>query len=149
MSIGGTIGAVLDQKGHDVWSTSPETTVFEAIQTMADKNIGALAVMASGTVVGMVSERDYTRKVVLLGKSSKQTPVRDIMSTTLITVTRENTVEEGLRLMTDHRVRHLPVLAKGVLVGLVSIGNLVNWVISAQHAAIGQLEDYIVGKYPG
>jgi CBS domain-containing protein len=149
MKIDGSINAVLDQKGHEVWSVTPETMVYDAIHTMAEKNIGALPVLQAGRLAGMISERDYTRKIILQGKSSKQTPVLDIMSTTLVTVSPESTVMEGMRLMTEYRVRHLPVLDHGKLVGLVSIGNLVNWVISAQHAAIGQLEDYIRGTYPG
>jgi len=149
MTVSGTISAVLDHKGHDVWSISPEATVYEAIKLMADKNVGAVPVMRDGKLLGMISERDYTRKVILQGKSSKQTAVKDIMSTTLITVTRASTVEESMRLMTDHRVRHLPVVNQDAIVGIVSIGNLVNWVISAQYAAIGHLEDYITGKYPG
>lgn len=149
MTVSGTISAVLDHKGHDVWSISPEATVYEAIKLMGDKNVGAVPVMREGKLLGMISERDYTRKVILQGKSSKQTAVKDIMSTALVTVSRASTVEESMRLMTEHRVRHLPVIERDEIVGIVSIGNLVNWVISAQNAAIGHLEDYITGKYPG
>ncbi len=149
MTIVGDIGAVLNRKGTHVWSVAPNATVFDAIQLMADKNVGALPVVENDKLLGLVSERDYTRKVALLGKSSKQTLVRDIMFTPLVPVTREHTVEECLRLMTEHRVRHLPVLEGDKLVGIVSIGDLVNWTISAQTATISHLESYIAGRYPG
>ena len=149
MKTTGNISAVLTQKGSAVWSISPEATVFEGIQMMAEKNIGALLVMDGDRLVGVISERDYTRKVALKGKSSKQVQVQEIMSHTLHTITSRHTVEECMRIMTDNRVRHLPVLEGDKVVGVVSIGNLVNWIISAQSAAIGHLEDYISGKYPG
>ena len=144
-----TIKAVLHQKGPDIWSIPDSATVFEAVQLMAEKNCGALLVLREGKLAGVVSERDYTRKVVLQGKSSKDTLVRDIMSTGLVTVTPDHSVEQCLRMMTDHRVRHLPVLENGQLVGVVSIGNLVNWIISAQNMRISHLENYITGAYPG
>lgn len=149
MRITGTISAILAHKGTDVWSVTPDTTVFDAIALMAERNVGALPVMAEGELVGMISERDYTRKVALKGKSSKQVQVQEIMTRTLITVSPAHGVEECLRLMNDNRVRHLPVVDEGKVVGIVSIGNLVNWVISAQAEAINHLEDYITGKYPG
>ena len=149
MKTTGNISAVLTQKGSAVWSISPEASVFEGIQMMAEKNIGALLVMDGDRLVGVISERDYTRKVALKGKSSKQVQVQEIMSRTLHTITSRHTVEECMRIMTDNRVRHLPVLEGDKVVGVVSIGNLVNWIISAQSAAIGHLEDYISGKYPG
>jgi CBS domain-containing protein len=149
MKIPGTINAVLEQKGTDVYAVSPQITVFDAIQEMADKNVGALVVLEGQRLVGMISERDYTRKVALKGKVSKQVAVQEIMTRPVITVTLEHTVEECLRLMTDHRVRHLPVIDSEKVVGIVSIGNLVNWIISAQSAAIEHLADYICGKYPG
>lgn len=148
MNANGTIDAVLSLKGHDVWSVAPNQTVFEAIRLMANKNLGAVLVMDNDVLVGMLSERDYTRKVAIKGKSSKDTLVREIMSTDLITVTSRHTVEECMRLMNGRRVRHLPVVDDKRVVGVVSIGNLVNWIISAQNAAIGHLEDYISGKYP-
>jgi CBS domain-containing protein len=116
---------------------------------MAKKNVGALPVVEDGKVVGMMSERDYTRKVALKGKSSKETKVREIMGTPVITVPPQQPVSDCLRLMTEHRVRHLPVLENDELVGIVSIGDLVNWVISAQSATIDNLEGYISGRYPG
>jgi CBS domain-containing protein len=149
MKTTGNISAVLAQKGAAVWSISPEATVFEGIQMMAEKNIGALLVMDGDRLVGVISERDYTRKVALKGKSSKLVQVQEIMSHALHTITPRHTVEECMRIMTDNRVRHLPVLEGDKVVGVVSIGNLVNWIISAQSAAIGHLEDYISGKYPG
>ena len=149
MKTTGNISAVLNQKGSAVWSISPEATVFEGIQMMAEKNIGALLVMDGDRLVGVISERDYTRQVALKGKSSKLVQVQEIMSHTLHTITARHTVEECMRIMTDNRVRHLPVLEGDKVVGVVSIGNLVNWIISAQSAAIGHLEDYISGKYPG
>lgn len=149
MKVIDAISAVLGQKGTQVWSISPDATVFEAIQLMADKNIGALLVMQGDKLVGMFSERDYTRKVALKGKSSKQTSVQEIMGNPIVTVTREHTVEECMRLMTEHRVRHLPVVEGEKVVGVISIGNLVNWIISTQSSTIDQLEHYITGQYPG
>jgi len=143
----GTIREILGHKGATTWTISPEATVFDAIQLMADKNIGALLVTQDERLLGIVSERDYTRKVMLKGRSSKDTPVRDILSGRIIHVTPEHTVDECLRLMTEHRVRHLPVLEGEKVAGVVSIGDLVNWVISAQSSTIHQLETYITG-YP-
>jgi CBS domain-containing protein len=148
MNATGTIGEILNQKGANIWSIVPEATVFEAIQLMADKNVGALLVIDKGRLVGILSERDYTRKVALRGKSSKQTAVKEILSGQIIHVTPTHTVEECMRLMTDHRVRHLPVLDKDRILGVVSIGDLVNWIISAQSTTIHQLQTYITG-YPG
>lgn len=147
MVISGTIDAVLKHKHSTLWSIAPDKTVFEAIQMMAEKNIGALLVMSGDTLAGVVSERDYTRKVALKGKASKDTAVREIISTPVITATPSHTVEECLRLMTDHRVRHLPIVDGNKILGVVSIGDLVNWVISAQDVAIKQMENYIAGNY--
>ena len=144
----GTISEILHHKGAQVWSVSPESMVFDAIQLMADKNIGALLVIEGGKLVGIMTERDYTRKVALKGKSSKQTPVREIVSGQIIHATPEHTVEECMRLMTEHRVRHLPVMEGENILGIVSIGDLVNWIISAQTTTIQQLQAYISG-YPG
>lgn len=147
MTHAGNIRDILSYKGGSVWSISPNSTVFQAIQLMAEKNIGALLVTESGKLIGIVSERDYTRKVALKGRSSKETSVRDILSGNLIQVTPDHTVEECLRLMTEHRVRHLPVLDGDKILGVISIGDLVNSIISAQHSTINQLETYITG-YP-
>ena len=148
MNITGTVDSVLNQKTPQIWSIPPQTTVFDAIQLMADKNIGALLVMENNQLVGMFSERDYTRKIALKGRSSKQTPVGEVVSSA-ISVSPATSVEECMRMMTEHRVRHLPVLEGAELIGLVSIGDLVNWTISAQHVALTQMADYISGKYPG
>lgn len=145
----GTVNEVLKLKRPDLWSISPEATVFDAIQLMADKNIGALLVMTSDALVGIMSERDYTRNVALKGKSSRETKVREIISTPVISASPTYTVEECMRLMTTNRVRHLPVLEGGKIIGIVSIGDLVNWIISAQSMTINQLENYITGQYPG
>src|SRR5262245_39999414 len=138
MQLIGTIDSILHHKGSKVWSISPDKTVFEAIQLLADKNIGALPVIENGKVIGIFSERDYTRKIALAGKSSKETRVREIITSDVISVTPLTTVEEAMRLMTEHRVRHLPVCEGENLVGLVSIGDLVNWTISTQSAALDQ-----------
>jgi CBS domain-containing protein len=148
MNPNGTIGEILGHKGNQVWSISPNATVFDAIQMMSDKNIGALLVIDGEQLVGIITERDYTRKVALKGKVSKQTAVKEILTGQIIKVTPENTVEECMRLMTDHRVRHLPVVEGHNIIGIVSIGDLVNWIISAQTSTIQQLQTYISG-YPG
>jgi len=147
MNPNGTISEILNHKGNNVWTVSPDTMVFDAIQMMADKNIGALLVTEGEKLIGIMTERDYTRKVALKGKSSKQTAVREIVSGEVIQVQPENTVEECMRLMTEHRIRHLPVLEDGKIVGVISIGDLVNWIISAQSSTIHQLQTYISG-YP-
>lgn len=143
----GSIHEILDYKGNAVWTVSPDNTVFEAIQLMSDKNVGALLVTERGRLIGIVSERDYTRKVALKGKTSKDLRVREIISGEVVSVTPQHTVEECLRLMTENRVRHLPVLDGESINGVVSIGDLVNWIISAQGTTIQQLETYISG-YP-
>ncbi len=147
MNPSGTIGDLLHYKGQNAWSITPEATVFEAISLMAQKNVGALLVTEGDKLVGIISERDYTRKVALKGKSSKETAVREILSGQVVHVNPAHTVEECMRLMTDRRIRHLPVLAEGKIVGVVSIGDLVNWIISAQDHTIRQLQTYISG-YP-
>ncbi len=143
----GNISEILSHKGGEIWSIAPEATVFDAIQLMSDKNVGALLVTQGGKLLGLITERDYTRKVALKGKSSKQTAVKEIISGEVIHATPHHTVEDCMRLMTTHRVRHLPVLEGENLVGIVSIGDLVNWIISAQTSTIHQLQTYISG-YP-
>ena len=122
--------------------------VIDAIELMGQKNVGALPVVDNGTLVGIISERDYTRKVILKGMSSKETPVSDIMTAQLLTVTPSESVIECMRIMTEKRVRHLPVLEGTNLVGILSIGDVVNWFISAQTATIDNLERYVTGDYP-
>ena len=148
MEIAGSVGAILAHKGSAVWSIASNSMVFDAIQLMADKNVGALPVVDNGQLVGMISERDYTRKVTLRGKSSKDTPVRDIMTPQPVTVNVTDTVSECMRVMTDSRIRHLPVMDGKKMIGLVSIGDLVRGIISAQTATIEALEKYITGDYP-
>ena len=143
----GRISEVLAHKGSAVCSVSPQATVFEAIQTMAERNVGALLVMDGPKLLGVMSERDYTRKVALKGKSSRETRVSEITTERPVTVTPDHTVEHCMRLMTEHRVRHLPVVLDGSVAGVVSIGDLVNWIIRAQSATISQLEGYISGHY--
>ena len=145
MNPNATISEILSQKGTTTWSITPEATVFEAIQMMADKNIGSLLVTEHDKLVGVLSERDYTRKVMLKGKASKTTAVKEILSRDVIQVTPSHTVQDCMRLMTDHHVRHLPVLDGDKIAGIVSIGDLVNWIISAQQSTISQLETYITG----
>ena len=139
------IGEILNFKGSQVWTVAPDTTVYNALVLMADKNIGALCVTEGDRLVGLISERDYTRKIVLRGKSSRTTQVREIISGHVISVTPQSTVDECLHLMTDNRVRHLPVMENGKLTGLVSIGDLVNYIISTQQSTIEQLQTYISG----
>jgi len=149
MTVSYTISSILQDKGAQVWTISPDATVFEAIELMADKNVGALLVMSGERLLGVMTERDYTRKVALHGKNSKETRVREIISNAYISASPFHTVEDCMRLMTHHRVRHLPVLEGDRVRGIVSIGDLVNWIISAQYETISQLENYIAGQYPG
>jgi CBS domain-containing protein len=148
MEIAGSVGAILAHKGSAVWSIAPDATVFDAIQLMADKNVGALPVVENGGLVGIISERDYTRKVILKGKSSKETPVKDIMTRELVTAQPGDSVTECMQVMTEKRVRHLPVVEGAKMIGLISIGDLVRRIISAQTATIDNLEKYITGDYP-
>ena len=149
MNVTGTIDAILNQKSGEIWSVTPDATVYDAVALMAGKNVGALVVLQEGKLVGIVSERDYTRKVMLRGKKSRETAVQEIMSTQLTTVDPKESVDDCLRFMTDKRVRHLPVVENGELRGVISIGDLVKHVISVQSAALQQLESYISGGYTG
>lgn len=141
------VSALLRTKPAVVWSISPAATVFEAIGLMADKNIGALPVLANGRVAGIFTERDYTRKIALQGKSSKNTQVWEVVDGLVDTVTPDSSIEDCMRLMSERRVRHLPVVQHGELLGMVSMGDLVNWTIRAQAATIAQMEQYISGSY--
>jgi len=143
------VSAILQHKGRNIWSIEPDQTVFEAIKLMAHKNVGALLVMQDNKLIGVLSERDYTRKVALRGKSSKDTLVKEIISAPVISVTPNHSIDECMRLMTEHRIRHLPILDGEKVVGVVSIGDLVNWIISTQNATIRQMEEYISGGYLG
>jgi len=149
MKLVDTISAVLRQKGGDVYHISPRHSVYDAIEMMADKHVGALLVIAEGRLLGVISERDYARKVILKGKVSKQTTVSEIMTSPAIHVSPRHTVDECMALMTEKRIRHLPVCEDDRVVAMISIGDLVKWIISGQEHAIHQLEDYISGKYPG
>jgi len=149
MNLVDSLRLVLKQKGQDIWYVSPDACVYDAIEIMAEKYVGALLVVSEGNLVGVVSERDYARKVILQGKSSKQTQVKEIMTTPAIFVTPQHTVEDSMRIMTDKHIRHLPVVEDGKILGVVSIGDLVKWMISAQQQTISQLHNYITSSYPG
>ena len=144
----GTIDAILARKGREIWSIAADATVYDAIALMAEKRIGAVLVVSDTTLVGILSERDYARKVILQGRSSKDTRVGEIMTTSLVTVSPDYTIEACMRIMTQNRIRHLPVIARGQLVGVVSIGDLVNAVIADQADTIDQLQTYISHGYP-
>jgi len=139
-----TIRKILSEKGSDLWNTSPNSTVYEALQIMADKDVGALLVIENEMLVGIFSERDYARKVILVGKSSKKTYVKEIMTPHVVYATPDQTNEQGLALMTAKHIRHLPVIDGEKLVGMVSIGDLVRSIISEQKETITQLEQYIL-----
>lgn len=137
---------ILDEKGYEIHTIEPEATVYEALKKMAGKNIGALMVVKDGKVVGVFSERDYARKIILMGKSSKESKVGELLSERIFYVKPATTINECMQIMTDHRVRHLPVLENEKLIGIVSIGDVVNKTIQGHKNTIQQLEDYILGK---
>jgi CBS domain-containing protein len=145
MPLDDTIAPMLKQKGREVFSLSPDATVLDAVVCMAEKGVGALLVMTDGRLDGIISERDYARKIVLMGRSSKDTLVSEIMSSPVITVTPRHTVGDCMRIITDHRIRHLPVEENGRVCAVLSIGDLVNWIINAQQETIKHLEAYISG----
>lgn len=144
-----TAKSILKSKGSDIFSLSPDDSVYQAIELMAEKHVGAVLVVSDDQLVGIMSERDYARKVVLKGKMSKQTAVKDIMSSPVFFVSPDFTVDQCMQLMTLRRVRHLPVIEKGKIVGVLSIGDLVKTIIEEQAQTIEHLERYITGKYPG
>jgi len=141
-----SVRGILNRKSGDIWWVPPEATVYQAIALMAEKSIGAVLVLAEGELVGIVSERDYARKVILRGKNSKETSVREIMSSPVFTVHPDLHTDECMRLVTERRVRHLPVTEHGALVGIVTIGDLVKSIISEQADTIVQLTSYIEGR---
>jgi CBS domain-containing protein len=143
-----SISSVLKHKRKEIWSVKPEQTVYEAIERMAETGVGALLVISADKLVGIISERDYARKVILRGRSSKETLVKEVMTSQLYFVTPEDTLDKCMTIMTNHRIRHLPVMEDENVVGIVSIGDLVKWIISEQEATIQHLENYIVGRYP-
>jgi CBS domain-containing protein len=147
MNVSGNVRAILShKKASTVWSIGPNAMVFDAIKLMDEKSVGALPVVDNKTMVGIVSERDYTRKVILKGRSSKETPVNEIMTKQLVTVNPSNSVSECMRIITEKRVRHLPVLEGTKLVGILSIGDVVNWLMAAQTATIDNLERYSLAE---
>jgi len=141
-----TIQHCLQSKGNDVWSIHPDASVFDALNLMADKNIGALLVIENGKLAGMFSERDYARKVILQGKTSRETRVREIMSSRVFHVEYNQSIEDCMALMTEKHIRHLPVLEEGAIVGVISIGDVVKEIIAEQEFVINQLENYISGE---
>lgn len=141
-----TVRDLLKLKGSTVWSISPDATVLEALELMSDRNIGAIVVLADEEMVGIFSERDYARKVELEGRTARETRVGEIMTRRVLTLHPDQTVEDGMALMTEHRLRHLPVVQHGRLLGLISIGDAVKAIISEQEFMIGQLETYIMGR---
>ena len=143
------VARILQHKGREVHSIAPDATVYEALEKMAEKDVGALVVIDGANLLGVISERDYARKVILKDRSSKEMKVHEIMSAPAVTVSLSTAIDECMGRMTDNRCRHLPVVEGGTLVGVVSIGDLVNWTIRAQDLTIHQLEDYISGRYPG
>jgi len=145
MKLSDSVDSIVKQKPGNVWSISPDQSVYEAIREMADKQIGALLVMSQDALVGIISERDYARKVILMGRSSKNTRVKEIMTSRVVCVTPAHTLDECMALMTEHRIRHLPVMKDQKVVGILSIGDLVKWIISEQEATIRHLEHYITG----
>ena len=148
LKLADTVAAVLREKQPGIWSVRPETSVYKAIEMMSDRRVGALLVMCDEKLDGIVSERDYARKVILQGRSSREMRVREIMTAPVITASTHDTVDDCMRTMTEHRIRHLPVVDGNAVVGMLSIGDLVKWIISEQEETIQHLENYITGK-PG
>jgi CBS domain-containing protein len=149
MNLTDTVLSVLKNKPETLYCVPPETTVYDALEVMAGREIGSLLVISTnGELEGIVSERDYARKVILQGRSSKETTVREIMRSADLSITTMHTIDECMRLMTAHRVRHLPVVDATRIRGVVSMGDLVHWIISAQEEEIAHLHAYVAGAYP-
>ncbi|HLH34497.1 MAG TPA: CBS domain-containing protein [Alloacidobacterium sp.] len=148
MKVCDPVSLILRKKGCDIFSVPSDTTVYDAMRIMADKEVGALLVVDDGHLHGIVSERDYARKVILMGRSSKETPVSEILTEPLITIGPDCSVDEAMRLITTNRIRHLPVVHDDRIMGVISIGDLVQWIAFAQDQTIEDLSHYIEGKYP-
>jgi CBS domain-containing protein len=142
-----SVEKVLRTKGSEAWHIAPQASVYEALQLMSEKEVGSILVLEEGEVVGIFTERDYARKLILKGKFSKDTAVRELMTQEVLYVEPQNTIEDCMVLMTNNRVRHLPVMDNGKLVGIVSLGDMVKHIISEQESTIAQLEKYITGSY--
>ena len=149
MRVSDPVSSILRKKGSEIWSLPSDATVYSAVEIMAEKHVGALFVIDDVRLVGIISERDYARKVILMGRASKDTLVSEIMTTSLVTIAPECAVDDAMRIMETNRVRHAPVVKDGSLHGMITLGDLVKWILSTQDHTIEQLEHYITSQYPG